>query len=240
MRVFWAVVILGLVAACAPPPPRVVTGPPPEPEAPSGAVQTRVAAGSASDSFAVVVRRVEPVAEALCAERLGNGRCNFKIVLDTRPGVPANAFQTLDAEGRPVLIVTRALLDELQNAHEAAFVLGHEAAHHIEGHIPRSQTNSVLGAVAAGELARVMGASGAQIAQAQELGAFAGQRQFSKSFELEADRLGTVIAWGAGYDPVAGAQYFARIPDPGDMFLGTHPPNADRMRIVRQTAAELR
>ena len=41
----------------------------------------------------------------------------------------------------------------------------------------------------------------------------------------------------AGYDPRIGALYFARIPDPGDRFLGTHPPNADRQRVVAEVAA---
>jgi hypothetical protein len=30
------------------------------------------------------------------------------------------------------------------------------------------------------------------------------------------------------------------LPDPGDRFLGTHPPNAERKALVRQTVARLR
>jgi predicted Zn-dependent protease len=240
MKAIPGFIALCLLAGCA--------TAPTSPQAPSGSGSsvtvpapqpTTLAKGSGSDSFTTVVRRVEPVAEAYCAQRLGAAKCDYQIVLDNRPGQPANAFQTLDRNGRPVLIVTSGLLKELQNAHEAAFVLGHEAAHHIEGHIPRTQSNSVIGAVAAGELARVMGANGAAIAQAQEFGAFAGARQFSKNYELEADSLGTVIAYSAGYDPLIGVEYFTRIPDPGDMFLGTHPPNADRVRVVRQVAAQI-
>ncbi|MDZ4136092.1 MAG: M48 family metalloprotease, partial [Paracoccaceae bacterium] len=67
-----------------------------------------------------------------------------------------------------------------------------------------------------------------------------GARRYSKGFELEADALGAEIALRAGLDPVRGAQFFARIPDPGDAFLGTHPPNADRMATVRAAVAHLR
>jgi len=74
---------------------------------------------------------------------------------------------------------------------------------------------------------------------AQEIGAAVGARTYSKDFELEADRLGTIIAARAGYNPVRGAEFFNRVPDPGDQFLGTHPPNAERVRIVQQTAARL-
>ena len=58
-------------------------------------------------------------------------------------------------------------------------------------------------------------------------------------FELEADELGTVIAVRAGYNPLIGAGFFTKIPDPGDKFLGTHPPNGDRLAVVRRTAAQL-
>lgn len=41
------------------------------------------------------------------------------------------------------------------------------------------------------------------------------------------------------YDPLRGAEFFTRIPDPGNRFLGTHPPNAARLETVRRTAAAL-
>lgn len=74
---------------------------------------------------------------------------------------------------------------------------------------------------------------------AEQIGASLGARTYSKDFELEADQLGTVITARAGFDPVRGALFFNRIPDPGNRFLGTHPPNAARMDIVRKTAAGL-
>ena len=67
-----------------------------------------------------------------------------------------------------------------------------------------------------------------------------GARRYGRQFELEADALGTVIAYRAGYDPVRGAAFFTRLPDPGDQFLGSHPPNADRIALVREVVAGLR
>lgn len=194
---------------------------------------------SQNTSFAAIVRRVEPVAEQVCRQRGNVRNCNFKIVLDSRPDAPANAFQTLDSNGRPILIVTSALLKELRNPDEVAFVLGHEASHHIEGHIPKTQDSALAGAVLAGMIVAAGGGNVQAVESAQQIGAQVGSRTFSKNFELEADRLGTVIAHRAGYDPVVGVMYFARSPDPGDRFLGSHPPNSDRIRIVRQTAAKL-
>ena len=117
--------------------------------------------------------------------------------------------------------------------------MGHEAAHHIAGHIPRAQNSAMAGAVLAGILATVAGGGDQAVAQAQDLGATVGARSYSKEFELEADSLGAEIAHVAGYDPVLGAAFFDRLPDPGDRFLGSHPANADRKRVVAATVARL-
>jgi len=36
-----------------------------------------------------------------------------------------------------------------------------------------------------------------------------------------------------------GSEFFFRIPDPGNKFLGTHPANADRLSTIRAVAARL-
>ena len=59
-------------------------------------------------------------------------------------------------------------------------------------------------------------------------------------FELEADAMGAEIAYLSGYDPVLGTGFFDRLPDPGDAFLGTHPPNPARKAQVAQVVANLR
>ena len=193
----------------------------------------------AARNFVTVVERVEPVAEAVCRDRTRRVNCDFQIVVDSDPRSPPNAFQTVDRRGRPILVITIALIADMRNQEEIAFVLGHEAAHHIRGHIPKREESIVRGAMLAGALATLEGGGRADIRRAQNIGATVGARAFSKEFELEADQLGTVIAFRAGYDPVLGAQYFNRIPDPGNEFLGSHPPNAERVALVRRTAANL-
>ena len=229
-----AVMVAVLLAGCAVQP----TTAPPREAVGAAQVQSSVAPNAVLP-FARVVAQVEPVAEDMCRRRGNVRNCDFKIIYDDRPGVPANAFQTLDNTGRPVLIVTGPLFRETRNAHEIAFVLGHEAAHHIEGHLGRQQASAVWGAVLIGSVVAASGGDPNSVEAAQRLGAQAGSRVFSKDFELEADALGTVIAARAGFDPVQGAEFFARIPDPGNVFLGTHPPNAERQRVVRATAAQL-
>lgn len=223
----------------------------PSPQAPSRpnppAPQTSPAASGPTQSpreavnmFVAVVERMEPVAERMCRERAPSMNCDFEIVVDTREGQPPNAYQTVNAAGRPILAFTVALIADVRNADELAFVMGHEAAHHISGHLARTQSSAMLGGMLGGILASVTGAGQAGVEAAQNLGATVGARSYSKGYELEADQLGTVITYHAGYNPERGAQFFTRIPDPGDRFLGSHPPNAQRIETVRRTLSTLR
>ena len=211
--------------------------PPALPPASASEVQP---ARAAADNFLTVLARVEPVAESFCRSRGVARNCDFRIVVDDRPGQPPNAFQTLDKTNRPVIGFTLALIADARNADELAFVLGHEAAHHISGHIPKRQDQALSGALLAGVLAQASGLSAEEVRAAQNIGAEVAARSYSREFELEADALGAEIALLAGYDPVRGSGFFDRLPDPGDRFLGSHPPNAERKALVVATVRRLR
>lgn len=211
----------------------VVTAPSSSPQ--SSASAAGLPASQTTRAFVDVTRRVEPVAERECRARTSGVNCDFKVVIDDRPNQPPNAYQTLDRNGRPIIAFNLGLIAQARNADELAFVMGHEAAHHIRGHIDRQQQNALAGAVIFAGIATL---TGADPNAAQELGAQVGARTYSKDFELEADELGTILTIKSGYDPILGSQFFARIPDPGDRFLGTHPPNAQRVETVRRTAAQ--
>jgi len=238
IRSIGAVCTIALLAACGVTP---ISGTAPAPAsaaAPTVAKST-LSSNQAARSFVRVVNTLEPVAERECRARTTGVSCDFNIVVDDRPGQPANAFQTLDRNGRPVIAFTLALIEAARNEDELAFVMGHEAAHHVAGHIGRQQQNAVAGAVIFAGLATLSGGDASAVKNAQRLGAQVGARTYSKDFELEADALGTIITARAGFNPLKGAQFFARIPDPGDKFLGTHPPNASRLDVVRRTVAGL-
>ena len=241
MRI-WAMMAFVAVAGCVAPSPYS-----PQPYDPVPASEPVGYSGNAplppeqaARNFLTVVGRVEPVAEAYCRQMGRAQNCDFRIVIDDRPGQPANAFQTLDKQGRPILAFTLALIADARNADEVAFVVGHEAAHHISGHIPKAQQSAVTGAIVAGVIAAASGMGDAGIEQAQQIGAGVGARGYSKEFELQADAMGTEIAFHAGYDPLRGSAFFDRLPDPGDAFLGTHPANAQRKAVVARVMAELR
>ncbi len=190
-------------------------------------------------SFEKVGRDVAIAAGKECRRRAPSSNCDFVVLVDLNPNAPANAFQTLDDDGRPLIIFTQPMIRSAQNADEIAFVMSHEAAHHVLGHIARQAANAKESAKIFGDLARERGEDTAGIERAQKLGAQVGVQNYTQQFELEADQLGTVITHSAGYDPLVGMMFFQRIPDPGDRFLATHPPNAKRVEAVLQTARQL-
>ncbi len=229
-----ALAVAGCVEATTEKPAKKDSVPPPVPV-------SAFAASKNSDmqDFLAVVRRMEPVARRECRRKSITAKCNFSILIDNRKGQRANAYQSLDDKGRPVIVFTRALINETRNQDELAFVLGHEVAHHILEHISKTRDSALEGFLVGGLQAAVKGGDAKAIERAEKRSAFIGIRKYSKQYELEADALGTIITARSGYDPLKGAQYFHRIPDPGDKYLGSHPRNSKRLEIVRRTAAKL-
>ncbi len=222
-----------------------MAGPPVAP----GAVAVPAGAPRTAADFSRVVRRVEPVAETVCREEAPGRDCDYRIALDPDPKMPPNAYQTLDENGRPLIVMGATLLAEMRSDDEIAFVLSHEASHHIAGHIPKQQQQQVLGALVFGGLVAAAGdqmgvpASQQTIEQAMDLGAFVGSRSYSQTYELEADTLGAFIAARAGYDPERGATIFGRpaLANPGGPpLLASHPGSAQRQATVAAVAAEIR
>ena len=203
----------------------------------TGSQAVRDRAERAARQFVQVAHTIEPIAEAECRRAAEMANCDYLIVVDDRPGQEPNAFQTVDSQGRPIVAFNLPLILSVENADELAFVMGHEASHPILGRLARVQQDAEVGAVIFSGLAALSGATAAAVRDAVQLGATVGARSFSKNYELEADRMGTIITMKAGYDPIRGAAFFTRLPDPGNRFLGSHPPNAARIEMVRRTAS---
>ena len=214
------------------------TGPAAPSTAPAERGPDRISGATAVSNFRAAVARVEPAAEGVCRQRAPDVNCDFLIRVDPDSRLPANAYQSLSPQGRPILTFTQNLIADARNQDEIAFVIGHESAHHIESHIARQRQSAAAGALVGGLIASVAGADAGTVEQISRAGATVGARSYSKDHELEADALGTIITQRAGYDPVKGAAFFTRIPDPGDRFLGSHPPNSSRIATVRRVASQ--
>lgn len=242
-RVALCTIISAMLAGCAVQPlpaPQPVPAPAPAPLPGPAPVAPNTARESARN-FVQVLKRMEPAVEQECLQRRTTPiSCDFQFVVDDRPNLPVNAFQTVDSQGRPVVGFTLALIAAARNADELSFVMGHEAAHHILGHLTHQGRAATAGAVILGGIAAATGADPGTVRGIQNIGASVGARYYSKEWELQADRLGAIIALNAGYNPEHGAQFFLRIPDPGNRILGSHPSNAQRISAVTQAVADVR
>jgi Zn-dependent protease with chaperone function len=206
------------------------------------------------DRFERVAARVEPHAEAMCRQETPDRDCDLNIRVDLDPRQPANAFQTVNSDG-PLIIVTGALLQGTRNDDEVAFVMGHEAGHHIAKHLDKQAQQQLAGALILGAAAAYAG-SGAYTSQyqaqqnietAMNAGAAIGSVAYSQTYELEADMLGAYIAESAGFDAERGSLLFARregghvAGEDGAMSLwSTHPRSPQRIATVRYAVADAR
>ena len=151
------------------------------PESAAALPLTALAVQRALDRFETIVNRVKPVAEQSCRNRAPKLNCQFTILLDTRLNQPPNAFQTLEKDDQPVIVFTLSMLLSAQNDDELAFILGHESAHHIQGHLLKKQQNSLAGALLFGRLTSLAGGPPITVRTAQDIGTFMGGRTYSKN-----------------------------------------------------------
>jgi beta-barrel assembly-enhancing protease len=126
------------------------------------------------------------------------------------------------------VFVTRPLLEFCNwDQDELAFILGHEMAHIVQGHVmDRLLANSMIRATV-GRLAPVGGLLGQPVLA---LAANLLNQGYSQDNELEADRVGLQLAASAGFDPTAAARLFCRLRtlggdrSPLSGYFSTHPP----------------
>ena len=108
---------------------------------------------SVAQNFAMALRRMRPVILETCAQATKKLNCDFYFELDSRSGAPPNAFQSIRSDGRPVLGFSLTLLMDMRSKDEMAFFIGHEASHHILGHLNKQRKSAKGGAMIFGVLA---------------------------------------------------------------------------------------
>jgi Zn-dependent protease with chaperone function len=158
-------------------PPAPPSTKPPAPASPPSPTAAPPARGqSALADYRRVAPRVEAAAEAFCRQEYPsrpNNFCDFDLRLIDDPRAPPNAFQTVGRDGRPIIGITTSLLAQTGSPDEIAFVLSHEAGHHLANHLSRQQAQSLAGALIFGTIAAGLG-GGDSVTDAMDLGAFFG------------------------------------------------------------------
>jgi predicted Zn-dependent protease len=180
-------------------------------------------------------QRVRTVgARIVQAANLGNRTWEYAVFTDTSP----NAFVLPNGK----IGVTTGLLALVRNDDQLAAVIGHEVGHVVARHAAERYSQTALTATGiqvaqgvAGDYANAVGALGGAGAQLGVL------LPFSRTHELEADRLGVDYMAAAGYRPaesvalwrIMAAQRQTARPE----FTSTHPSDATRIAQLEQYIA---
>jgi predicted Zn-dependent protease len=194
---------------------------------------------------------VESIGKTIAVQSgLSNARGDFTVTLLNSP--VNNAF----AVPGGYVYVTRQLTALMNNEAELAGVLGHEVGHVAARHSAKrqqaAQRNSILGALGSVLSGAILGDSGfGQIGQRIfSQGSQLLTLKFSRSQELEADKLGITYLRRAGYDPRAMATVLESLARQNALeaqlrgnsssavpaWASTHPDPASRVRDAQRTA----
>jgi len=146
-----------------------------------------------------------------------------------------NAFATPGGN----VFVTRGLLAQVKSESELAGILAHEIAHvALKHHLNDIRKQASKGLVLDLASLRGGGLTGEAARAVARVGLEGFARGLSRDDELEADRLGVVIAARSGYEPYglpAVLQVLSALPQDTSgmgLFLATHPSPADRLAAL--------
>jgi predicted Zn-dependent protease len=128
----------------------------------------------------------------------------------------------------------------LQNDDEIAMVLGHEIAHQIANHIQRGQHEVMRGAMLSALEAKNKGEDDEETLHRAALkGATDALVSYSQQYEMEADRIGTILMMRAGYTPDKAINLLERFPKLKVRYQ-RHPSDPKRIAAMRLVAKQYR
>ncbi len=132
------------------------------------------------------------------------------------------------------IFVSRSLIELCQREkHEIAFILGHEMAHVIRGHVmERMISNSAVSAAS-----RVVPVQDVFTACLRKVGIEFLESAYSQDQELEADKLGIHLVSAAGYDPRGSIKLLSRLAKSANEsklgnYFSSHPPCKARIEHI--------
>ena len=158
--------------------------------------------------------------------------CKYNILL-----VPEDKINAL-SDGKNIIFYN-GLVRFAENNDELAFVVAHEIAHNVLGHVSKKKGNVAIGSVFDVLLAVGLGVNTG--------GAFGkmGAAAYSKGFEYEADYAGLYIAARAGVDVSRAPNFWRRLaaenPKSTEKNFGaSHPSNPERFIAMDNTVKEIK
>ena len=143
--------------------------------------------------------------------------------------------------GGPVFINVGTIMAAANEA-ELAGVIAHEMSHVYMQHsikgMRKQGTTQAAGQILGGILGVVLGGpAGALANMGAQLGAGVIRMKYSRADEAQADAVGAIIMYKAGYNPIRLAQFFQRLGQKGNsgqpQFLSDHPDPGNRFQAVQ-------
>jgi hypothetical protein len=139
------------------------------------------------------------------------------------------------------LFVNVGTITAADNEAQLAGVMAHEIAHdymmHVAKDAGKQQWTQGLGALAGA----ILGARVPILGAAAQIGAGALSMKFSRKDESQADEVGAIIMWKAGYNPQAMADFFQKLEQEGGpsgpQWLSDHPNPGNRQEAIAKLIA---
>ena len=139
------------------------------------------------------------------------------------------------ADGKNIYI-TQGMMRFVEEDRELQFIIGHELAHNMEGHIEKKTNNSILGTI----LDIAAGSAGVNT---EGLFGSIGAQMYSQDFEKEADYVGMYILSRAEIDSSNIENFWRKlaIESPGSTinYNSTHPTSPERWATIKEPREEI-
>jgi predicted Zn-dependent protease len=131
------------------------------------------------------------------------------------------------------IVIFEGLISTLKSDDELAMILAHEIGHAVRNHVAKSMLASIPGLILGIGLSVVTGVNVTQPVMDITT------KPYARSLETEADFIGTLLAYEAGYDPLILPKVMERIAIRfGDTKLNkygrTHPPTPQRTAMIKK------
>ena len=143
--------------------------------------------------------------------------------------------------GGPIFLNIGTILAAANEA-QLAGVMSHEMSHVYMQHSVKQATKESLAQTVLGVVGGVLGARGGALSSLANVGLQFGVGtlflKYSRADEAQADAVGAIIMYKAGYDPRALAQFFQQLEEQGGpggpQFLSDHPNPGNRVAAVEK------
>jgi Zn-dependent protease with chaperone function len=158
--------------------------------------------------------------------------------------IPQKDINAFALPGGPMFVNVGTIL-AASNEAELAAVMAHEMSHvymqHSAKQVGKTQTTSVIAGIAGALLGAAGGGVLGQLAQAGiQFGAQGIILKYSRDDEAQADAVGAIILYKAGYNPQAMADFFKKLAaqgGAGPQFLSDHPNPGNREEAINKEIA---